>query len=737
MDHYPEIVWEQKKGVSPLRWAYHDYLAERFARAYCGTLGDWCEKNGLALAGHLRLEQSLYSQTRCMGEAMRCYARFKKMPGIDMLRDDREFTTALQCRSVARQQGSEAVLSELYGVTGWDADFRLYKLQGDWQAALGVTCRVPHLFWMTMKGEAKRDYPASIGPQSPWWREYGAVEDHFARLNTALTRGERQGNVAVIHPIESYWLLWGPAMQTAAARDAMDRRFSELTRALLCAMVDFDFISEALLPDFCPAGGAPLRVGRAAYDTVIVPGCSTLRTTTLERLEAFRAAGGRLIFLGEAPVMENGRESDRGRALYDRSERVPYDPDAAAELLAADAFAEVRLLSSTAERSFVRNDGSRSRDFLHQLRKDGDGYWFFLCHAFRPDCPDVDAAPFLSVTLRGSFRAEEYDTLTGEIRPFPVSRKGGRTSFQRRFYMHDSLLLRLTPAADGTEDAPAPAKTAPSSIRKLAPEVPVTLDEPNACLLDRAAWALDDGPWQEPEEILRIDAACRKAAGLPLRKKAVAQPYCIRPVPPTHRVRLRFSIPSEIDLEGIRLALEDAGDCNVVWNGEAVAGRPDGWYVDRCYGTLPLPPLKRGENLLEVTVPLGERTNLEWLYLLGDFGVRAAGCGSVITPPVRRLAFGDVTHQGLPFYTGNIVYRPDLPADGRDLSLAVARYRGACVAVRLDGKDAGRIIYAPYRLDLGRPAPGKHTLELTLFGTRQNGFAQLHHTPGVRFYQDP
>ena len=57
-------------------------------------------------------------------------------------------------------------MSELYGVTSWSFDFRRHKLQGDWQAALGITLRVPHLSWVSMKGEAKRDYPASINYQS-------------------------------------------------------------------------------------------------------------------------------------------------------------------------------------------------------------------------------------------------------------------------------------------------------------------------------------------------------------------------------------------------------------------------------------------------------------------------------------------------------------------------------------------------------------------------------------------
>lgn len=86
------------------------------------------------------------------------------------------------------------------GVTNWDYDFRGHKFQGDWQAALGVTVRVPHLSWVSMNGEAKRDYPASISYQSPWYKEYKYVEDHFARVNTAMTRGKAVVRIGVIHP---------------------------------------------------------------------------------------------------------------------------------------------------------------------------------------------------------------------------------------------------------------------------------------------------------------------------------------------------------------------------------------------------------------------------------------------------------------------------------------------------------------------------------------------------------
>src|SRR5439155_867925 len=134
--------------------------AERFASAFADRIGKWCDTHRIALTGHLLGEGTLHSQTRGVGEAMRPLRSFQ-IPGIDVLADKMELVTAKQAQSIARQFGRRAMLSELYGVTNWDFDFVGHKAQGDWQAACGVSVRVPHLAWLSMAGEAKRDYPAS------------------------------------------------------------------------------------------------------------------------------------------------------------------------------------------------------------------------------------------------------------------------------------------------------------------------------------------------------------------------------------------------------------------------------------------------------------------------------------------------------------------------------------------------------------------------------------------------
>ena len=72
-----------------------------------------------------------------------------------------------------------------------------------------------------------------------------------------------------------------------------------------------------------------------------------------------------------------------------------------------------------------------------------------------------------------------------------------------------------------------------------------------------------------------------------------------------------------------------------------------------------------------------------------------------------------------------------------DLTIRVPRYRGGLVKVLVDGVDRGNIAFSPYSMELTDLEPGKHQVTLKLYGVRQNGFAQLHHTPGIYFYQSP
>ena len=264
----------------------------------------------------------------------------------------------------------------------------------------------------------------------------------------------------------------------------------------------------------------------------------------------------------------------------------------------------------------------------------------------------------------------------------------------------------------------------------------IELAEPNMYLLDMAEYSIDDGEWQPMEELLRIDNIARKECGIPLRRREVAQPYLLPEETACHNISLRFIIDSEIDLDTCMLGLEDRAHTQIQWNGKQIIAQSSGWYVDHAIETIPLPGIRKGRNLLQVSVPLGKRTNLEYMYLLGSFGVKVCGTSKCIIQFPVQIGLSDITHQGLPFYTGNLSYKFHINTKEHAF-VRVPAYRGALVHALVDGKSIGRIVFSPYVLELAGVEPGEHELELVLYGTRQNGFGQLHHTPGIWFYQSP
>ncbi|MBR2460781.1 MAG: hypothetical protein IKB34_06095 [Clostridia bacterium] len=723
VDCLPELIWDLPDGqISVIRHHFHDHVCERFTEAFSAVCGKWCKNNGLPLTGHMMEEPSLQSQTAAIGEAMRAYKYFG-YPGIDMLCDRVELTTAKQTQSVVNQYGKEAMLSELYGVTNWDFDFRGHKFQGDWQAALGVTIRVPHLSWVSMKGDAKRDYPASISYQSPWFREYNYIEDHFARVNTALTRGTPDVNIAVIHPIESYWLYWGPGATTLEKRKQLEDNFNSMIRWLLLNQLDFDYVSESLFPEQCKRADNPIKIGRMRYDVIVVPALETIRETTVERLEQFADAGGRVIFMGKCPDYVDCKISDRIKKLYDRCETVPFEKHAIIEALAENRALEIR----------GKNGGYRE-GYIYRMRKDGASRWLFVANAVKSDGEGVhggvgkDTRPQepLFFKIKGKYTPTLYDTLSGEIKKICYTVSNGFTCFTLPAYLYDSFLFKLD-HYDKTQPEVKQDRYQTVSRQDRFYALPYEREEKNVLLLDIAMWKWDSEKEYRPlEEMRRLDRLVRRSAGIP--PKSGKQPWCLPPEIPEHTVTLGFPLNTEIDLVDAELACEDLDTTEIYIDGVKVEKKELGYYVDESIGRTALPKIEKGTHLLELVRPLAPRTYNESCYLLGEFDVRVAGFTSTLTAPSSSISFGSITGQGMPFYGGNVKYRieVDVPEDGCKIKVHASNYRGALIAVDIDGERAGRIVFNPYDLITDGLSAGKHTVELTLFGNRHNTFGPVH-----------
>ena len=139
-----------------------------------------------------------------------------------------------------------------------------------------------------------------------------------------------------------------------------------------------------------------------------------------------------------------------------------------------------------------------------------------------------------------------------------------------------------------------------------------------------------------------------------------------------------------------------------------------------------MPKLPKGKVTVEITVPFTLRGRTEWVYVLGDFGVRAEGRRVIACPRKQTLDFGDIVPQTLPFYTGNITYHTTYVETEGVRGEKQIRIGGALARVTVDGRDAGVIAISPYCADLGFLDKGEHKIDITLFGTRYNGFGPVH-----------
>lgn len=706
IDRLPELVFERADGeLSSTRYRYNEHVAARFRKAYTKQIGDWCRAHGIAFTGHCLWEEGLQTQSKSTRDVMRTYPDFD-IPGMDVLRGNFEYTTAKQCQSVARQSGKTRVMSELYGVTNWDADFRDYIHQGNWQAAMGITARVHHLTWMSMLGVGKRDYPATFGYQAPWYLEFPKVEDHFARLNTMLTSGEPVVKIGVIHPVESFWFFCGSEDKTADIRKARDDAFHSLCEWLIFDGYDFDYINESLIPEQYANGS----VGEMKYDAVIVPDCITLRSSTLDMLKDMKKRGVQIIFAGGLPSHIDGIENNTAEEFALDCDCIPYTREAISVELAPYATFEL-----------FRGNGQRADNYIHQERIiDGDR-WFFITPAKTIECKEDTTLDRMTLRVDGNYIPTLYNTMNGDISTPKYIYSCGDTAVTLDANSYDSFLIRFEKGKKEFEaEKEKPVKKTPLRIPHKAK---YTREEPNVLLLDMAEYSHDGVNFEAEEEILRIDTVCRKLYSLPsIMGKAAAQPWSVTD-DPEHELWLRFCFDSDIESD-VSLAFERL--CEIRFNGQNIDTTPTGSYVDMDIYTVKLPKTKIGKNELLVKILVGKKYGAEPMYILGDFNVSLCGTDKTLLLPTSIIGYGDITSQGLPFYSGNLVYEHEIDSPDCDLEIAVTSYRGDLLTISLDGEEKGAVILPPYRVKINNVSAGKHTLRIRYFGNRHNTFGSLH-----------
>ncbi|MCQ2378489.1 MAG: hypothetical protein MJ016_04655 [Victivallaceae bacterium] len=717
-DRLPELFFPLADNVfSKARLDYRIFLTELFDRAFAGTVAGRCRRYGLEMTGHLFGEDTLGKQVRNVGGAMRFYEKMT-MPGIDLLTENAlVFNTVKQCVSAARQLGKKRKLTELYGCTGWDFSFAGYRALGEWQYALGINFRCLHHALYTLKGAAKRDYPASISYQSPWFKDFRAVEDPFARLGAALAPGGEVRDLLVIQNLES---VFGRTVD--ASEPPENDRLAALTDRLLALHLDFDFGDEKILAETGKIAGNIFRIGRADYRAVLVPETLTLRRTTLRALKKFAASGGGVFYLGQAPEYLDGEKSETPGKEFSAFRKID---DATLD----DA------LSPLVRHIRIADKNSTEIAPALYLLKQGRGFeTLFICntsvadrtHPF--DVPRVAdrklAFPdgVVRWKIPASYKIYRLDPDSGKRYAVSVQRQGENAVFPCPLAALESALFLAT---ENSVDALSLPEKKCTGRRIPLPDTPmrVFLDEPNVLVLDRPRCTADAIP-VPGKTFLQIDAALRTMLGATPRENDAVQPWCR----PKRTAAKSVGIELLFDIECRRvpggtcfLALEDPGLYRITFNGFPLPCADAGFWCDRAIRKIAIAPefFRPGKNELRLKRRYdASQPGLESIFLLGDFSV----FGDALDEPVRELRFGDWTKQGLPYYAGNVAYRIKLPSDAK--RIVFGKWKGTALKIRA-GKNAPRVLFRDFA-DIRRV----REITVTVLGSRRNALGPFYFDDG-------
>ncbi len=744
MEHLPSLF----RPIGDYQRVRHQYwrcVLGMFLESYFQPVGQWCSDHGVKFAGHLMGEDTLNNQIGWTAATMPCYQHMH-VPGIDHLTRSLSWPTGKpfiltpkQATSVANQLGHGEVLAEMYGVSSQGIRFADRKQIADWLMVLGINQRCYHGAFYSMRGRRKRIYVPHLSYQQPWWPDNRLIADHFARQSWALRQGRSMAQVLVLHPIESAWCLFDPAsMQRphdhageTADLVAMDDRLVELCRNLLCSQRDFDLGDESLLAEHGSAGPDGLRVGQMTYRLVILPELLTIRRTTLELLEGFTAAGGIVLAAGRLPNRVDGIKSTDGArrlaALVHPPAPLPAEP---AGLRQALDTAVPPLLDLQPVRG-------ESTDVWIQVRQVEGGRLFFITNI------NAEQAFAGTLTLAGQGALEEWDLTSGHIAPaVNTPDQNGLKAPLELPPLGSRLLLMRT-------DAPAAAVPAADwrTVERVAVAAPQRRERsaPNALTLDLCQWRRGEEDWHDPAPVLL------------LQNRLEAETY-------RGPLTLRFTFDSEIALPGLQVAIEDAVDWTITVNGQPVAFAGAPYYVDRSFHPVDIGRhVRAGRNRIEMrrdfqpvgkpSIPLGALfehlvgTELESIYLIGDFAVRATVSpgtprkGCVRLAPGFMLAAealpgeGDLCEQGYPFYAGRITlhHRVHLraAAEGERVLLELPGLDAVLAKVRVNGHTAGAIGWPPYELEITpHLREGDNAVEIELISSLRNLLGPHHRDSG-------
>jgi hypothetical protein len=317
----PALFLDAGDRTTKYRHDFYDVQSDLVAENYFGRIERWCRDHGIALTGHLLLEESLLFHVMFSGSMVKDYQRMD-MPGVDLLLAVPYHTMPFGSTQPSAQQP--------FGTPSAPEDFSC-KLASSMSHLSGKKGTISESFALATQLTVRRAYGVMAWQYSGGITyistyidgfsaaDYAAFSDFTGRLALLCRRGRHVADVAVLVPESSIWASYNPPNGGHFSRylqcnpDAVhiNNVFRDTCLSLMSHQRDFDMVSEAHLQNARISDGR-IHIGGESFHVLVMPEVRMLDPKTLAAVRAFVQSGGFVALVGALPSQtpQNGMDAN-------------------------------------------------------------------------------------------------------------------------------------------------------------------------------------------------------------------------------------------------------------------------------------------------------------------------------------------------------------------------------------------------------------------------------------------
>lgn len=396
------FVPQLSEEIRQMKADYWDVWSDLFRDNFFTVQADWCRENNIEYIVHLNHEEQLPGLIRSSGDYFK-NMRNVAVPGVDAIWSqiwmDHVADYPKLASSAAHLYGKPRAFTESFAAYSYRPTVPQAKWVLDYQMVRGINSI--QIMFMSASAYAPRQATAAAKKQGTTTQQparrtsffqsdtFPPLAQYCNRAAYILSQGRPAAKIGVYFPTLSMWY----------GDNESNKSLLEVSRQLTENQLDFDFIDEqAFASSLTLENGTLVNLSNQAYKTIIVPSLTAVSEIAMDKLKQFSDEGGKVIFLGNKPVMMTGK-------TFTRSQTPLEIPLAKVELSGRLTQDVIDFLPSP---DVKMNNSSPAVKYLHRTLESGELYFFF-----NEGTETVSS----DVTLEGKGRTEEWDALTGEIRP--------------------------------------------------------------------------------------------------------------------------------------------------------------------------------------------------------------------------------------------------------------------------------------------------------------------------------